>query len=203
MKKIFLIILTLTCCVFANAKDKALRIAVIDMNKVFENYNKTKINEAKLKRQAEIYKSYADQQLATLKKLKEEYIKLRDASQNLAYNEAERENRRLNAMDKYRQITAKEKELTSYNREKQAQLRDEYEKLRSNILQDISNVVAAKCISEGYALVLDKSGRTLNNIPVVVYSAAQLDITDAVIKILNIGQNNTTTASQQKGTVSK
>ena len=81
----------------------------------------------------------------------------------MVYTAAERENRRMNAQEKYRQAAAKEAELREYNRERQKQLRDEYEKLRSSILQDISNVVTEKCLAEGYGLVLDKSGRSLNN----------------------------------------
>ena len=171
------------------AEEKTLKIAVIDMNRVFQEYNKTRINEAKLKKQAEIFKEYSNQLTQNLTKLRQEFIKLRDDSQNMVYTAAERENRRLNAQDKYRQMAAKEQEIRDYNREKQAQLRDEYEKLRNSILTDISNVVSAKCMAEGYGLVLDKSGRTLNNIPLVVYSSKMLDITDAVIKTLNLGQN--------------
>lgn len=173
----------------AAAQEMALKIAVIDMNRVFQEYNKTKINEAKLKKQAEIYKEYSMQLAQSLAKLRQEFVKLRDDSQNMVYTEAERENRRLNAQEKYRQAAAKEQELREYNQERQKQLRDEYEKLRSGILNDISNVVSAKCLAEGYGLVLDKSGRTLNNIPFVVYSSKMLDITDSVIKTLNLGQN--------------
>jgi len=192
MKKTLMkILLILAVCAGAGltAQDLPLKIAVIDMNRVFQEYNKTKINEAKLKKQADIYKEYSNQLAQSLNKLREEFIKLRDDSQNLVYTAAERENRRLNAQEKYRQTAAKEQELREYNRERQQQLRDEYEKLRSSILNDISNVVTEKCLAEGYGLVLDKSGRTLNNIPFVVYSSKMLDITDSVIKRLNMGQN--------------
>ena len=177
------------CFLPAAAEDKPLKIAVIDMNRVFEEYNKTRINEAKLKKQAEMFKEYSNQLAQSLAKLRQEFVRLRDDSQNMVYTAAERENRRMNAQDKYRQVAAKEQELREYNRERQVQLRDEYEKLRSSILSDISNVVASKCLAEGYGLVLDKSGRTLNNIPLVVYSSKTLDITDAVIRTLNLGQN--------------
>ena len=192
MKKLFLTLLS--AAVFAGivplkADDLPLKIAVIDMNRVFQEYNKTKINEAKLKKQAEIYKEYSTQLAQSLSKLRQEFVKLRDDSQNMVYTAAERENRRMNAQEKYRQAAAKEAELREYNRERQKQLRDEYEKLRSSILTDISNVVSAKCLAEGYGLVLDKSGRSLNYIPLVVYSSKMLDITESVIKTLNMGQN--------------
>ena len=192
MKKTLMkILLFLAVCTGTGltAQELPLKIAVIDMNRVFQEYNKTKINEAKLKKQADIYKEYSNQLAQSLNKLRQEFIKLRDDSQNLVYTAAERENRRLNAQEKYRQTAAKEQELREYNRERQQQLRDEYEKLRSSILNDISNVVTEKCLAEGYGLVLDKSGRTLNNIPFVVYSSKMLDITDSVIKRLNMGQN--------------
>ncbi len=192
MKKMLMnVLLVLAVCtgIELSAQNMPLKIAVIDMNRVFQEYNKTKINEAKLKKQAEIYKEYSTQLAQSLNKLRQEFIKLRDDSQNMVYTAAERENRRLNAQEKYRQTAAKEAELREYNRERQKQLRDEYEKLRSSILQDISNVVTEKCLAEGYGLVLDKSGRTLNNIPFVVYSSKMLDITDSVIKTLNMGQN--------------
>ena len=192
MKKMLLnALLVLAVCtgVELSAQNMPLKIAVIDMNRVFQEYNKTKINEAKLKKQADIYKEYSNQLAQSLNKLRQEFVKLRDDSQNMVYTAAERENRRLNAQEKYRQTAAKEAELREYNRERQKQLRDEYEKLRSSILQDISNVVTEKCLAEGYGLVLDKSGRTLNNIPFVVYSSKMLDITDSVIKTLNMGQN--------------
>ena len=192
MKKLFVTLLSaalLAGIVPVKAADPALKIAVIDMNRVFQEYNKTKINEAKLKKQAEIYKEYSTQLAQSLSKLRQEFVKLRDDSQNMVYTAAERENRRMNAQEKYRQAAAKEAELREYNRERQKQLRDEYEKLRSSILTDISNVVSAKCLAEGYGLVLDKSGRSLNNIPLVVYSSKMLDITESVIKTLNMGQN--------------
>ena len=192
MKKLFLTLLTaavLGGIVPVKAEDPSLKIAVIDMNRVFQEYNKTKINEAKLKKQAEIYKEYSTQLAQSLAKLRQEFVKLRDDSQNMVFTAAERENRRMNAQEKYRQAAAKEAELREYNRERQKHLRDEYEKLRSSILADISNVVSAKCLAEGYGLVLDKSGRSLNNIPLVVYSSKMLDITESVIKTLNMGQN--------------
>ena len=192
MKKLFLTLLTaavLAGIVPVKAGDQPLKIAVIDMNRVFQEYNKTKINEAKLKKQAEIYKEYSTQLAQSLAKLRQEFVKLRDDSQNMVFTAAERENRRMNAQEKYRQAAAKEAELREYNRERQRQLRDEYEKLRSSILADISNVVSSKCLAEGYGLVLDKSGRSLNNIPLVVYSSKMLDITESVIKTLNMGQN--------------
>ena len=122
MKKMLLnVLLLLAVCtgVELSAQNMPLKIAVIDMNRVFQEYNKTKINEAKLKKQADIYKEYSNQLAQSLNKLRQEFVKLRDDSQNMVYTAAERENRRLNAQEKYRQTAAKEAELREYNRERQ------------------------------------------------------------------------------------
>ena len=186
-KKILLWSLLLLMGAGLGAKSPAIRIAVIDMNKVFESYSKTKINEVKLKNQSEVFRKYAGELSGSIQKLQKEFLRLRSASQNLAYTGAERENMRLNAKEKYMQIQAKKRELERYEQEKRAQLRDQYEKHRSEILKDIERVVNNKSIAEGYTLVLDKSGRSLNNIPTIVYASKAIDITQSVIKTLNMG----------------
>jgi len=164
-----------------------LKIAVVDMEKIFQDYYKTKISDANLKRQAEVFKDYSDKLNDSLQKLQDEFKNLRDASQNIALTEAERENRRLSAQDKYRQVTAKESELRQYNREKQKQLREDFEKMRADIIEEIKKTVKERCALEGYALVLDKSGMTLNNIPAVIYFNPAMDITEGIIKEMNRG----------------
>ena len=166
---------------------KPLKIAVVNMDTLFANYHKTAIEEAKLQKQAELYQEYAQQLAESLKKLQAEFITLRDASQNAALSNAERENRRLNAADKYNQYVAKERELKEYSRTKQAQLRDEQDKMRHAILTDIKKVISSKCLMEGIDLVLDQGARTPGDIPSVVFSSGALNITSDVLKTLNAG----------------
>ena len=188
----FVLVLAFLMTVFlsagAEAKEKKpLKIAVVNMDTLFANYHKTAIEEAKLQKQAELYQEYAQQLAESLKKLRTEFITLRDASQNAALSAAERENRRLNAADKYNQYMAKERELKEYSRTKQAQLRDEQDKMRHAILTDIKKVISSKCLMEGIDLVLDQGARTPGDISSVVYSSGALNITSDVLKTLNAG----------------
>ena len=80
MKKWLLMLACAFCAVSLSAAE--MKIAVIDMGRVFQEYSKTKINEAKLKKQAEIFKDYSTRLSDQLKKLQEEFKDLRDASQN-------------------------------------------------------------------------------------------------------------------------
>ena len=164
-----------------------IKIAVVNMDTLFNNYHKTAIEEAKLQKQAEIYQEYAQQLAESLKKLRAEFITLRDGSQNVALSATERENRRLNAADKYNQFKAKEQELKEYSRTKQSQLRDEQDKMRQNILKDIRKAITTKCQMEGINLVLDTGSKIPGEIPSVIYVSGTLDITSDILTTLNRG----------------
>lgn len=168
-------------------KDSSLKIAIVHMNRVFNEYHKTRTGEARLQKQAEVFQEYARQLTESYKKLRSEFVTARDASLNVALSAAERENRRLNAMDKYNQMVIKDKELKEYTSSKQLQIREEQKKLREDILKDIRQVITNKCMSEGIHLVLDSSARSNNGIPGVLYGNPALDITSSVLASLNAG----------------
>lgn len=187
LKKGFLLLIFL-CALTVTAQQK---IAVVDMDVLFRDYYKTKIVEANLKRQADIYKEYALKLQEEIKRLRAEFIDLRDASLNVILTEAARESKRLAAKDKYTQIALKENELKSYNREKQAQLRDDQDKQREKILNDIRAVVKKRAVLGGYQIVLDKKAISFSALPVVVYADNSTDITASVLKDLNAGHRTT------------
>ena len=171
----------------AGAAAAEVKIAVIDMQKVFEGYEKTKTLEIKLNQQMEVFKEYSNQLNQQYQNLRKQYESARDDSQNIAFSGAERENKRLKAQQLYESLKLKEQEMTSYGESRKTQLRDMHAKLRGEIIEEIRQVVHNKAVLEGYTIVLDKSGDTLNDIPLVVYHQPNLDITDSVVQDLNRG----------------
>ena len=163
------------------------KIAVVDMEKIFKGYYKTKINSARFKKQAATYKQYADNLASSQLKLEEEFRALRDASQNIAFSETDRESKRLAARDKYRQLETKQNELQQYDREKSAQLKDQYDKMRKELLNEIRKNIAKYSKSNGYSMVLDASGKTMNDIPLVIYYQTEMDLTEIILKRINKG----------------
>ncbi len=170
----------------SEAMSQGTKIAVVDMEKIFQQYYKTKVADATLKKQAELYKEYADKLGSSLQKLQEEFTRLRDDSQNIALNEVERENKRLAAQDKYRQFKEKEEEYKQYGTDKQGKLRDQYEEQREKLLSEIREIIQKRALAEGYDLVLDLSGKTLNNIPSLVFHKPSLDLTEDIIREINM-----------------
>ncbi len=168
------------CCGAAEQK-----IAVVDMQKVFTGYDRTKTIELKVNQQMEVYKQYAAGLFQEYQQLNREYLSLRDDSQNLTLSEAERENRRLRAIEKAEQIKKKENELKDYNQSRQKQIKENFEKLRAEVVEEIRTVIRNKCIREGWTLVLDKSGVSLNDLPLVLYHTPETDLTQDILEDLN------------------
>ncbi len=170
---------------FASAED--VKLGVVEMDSLFKNYYKTKIANAKLKKQGEAFKEYSDKLAASYLKLNEEWKVLRDASLNIAFSETQRESKRLAAQDKYRQLDAKKKEHEQYSREKHIQIRDEEAKMRKNIITEIRKTIAKYARVNGFTMVLDSSGKTLNQISSVIYYKTEIEITDTILELINKG----------------
>ncbi len=186
MKRI-LAALMLALTMTAGVRAAELKIAVIDMQKAFQEYEKTKTIEIKLNQQMEVFKEYSNQLNQQYQNLRKQYESARDDSQNIAYSAAERENKRQKAQQLYESLKLKEQEMTSYTESRKTQIRDMYTKLRGEVVDEIRKAVHNKAVLEGYTIVLDQSGESLNDVGFVIYVQPGLDITDSIIQDLNRG----------------
>ncbi|MFC1805137.1 OmpH family outer membrane protein, partial [Candidatus Omnitrophota bacterium] len=75
------------------------------------------------------------------------------------------------------ELEEKVRALQDYDREKQTDLRKEFNEKRTEILKDIDKVIKNYCKKEGFTLVFNEAG--------VVYNIKSLDITDKILEILN------------------
>ncbi len=163
------------------------KICVIDMEKIFTNYYKTKLEDAKIKKQTEVFKDYLKVMGDARGKVEASYIELRDSSQNIGLSDVEREKKRIDAQDKYRELQAKDVEIQQYNQQKRQFLVNEYERIRKELIKEITTVIQSRAKREGYTFIFDYSGNSMNNISTVVYYDQSKDITDAVLKEVNLG----------------
>jgi Skp family chaperone for outer membrane proteins len=122
---------------------------------------------------------------------------LRDASQNIALSSAEREKKRLAAQNKFQEFKKKEAELEQYIQQKSREYKELVEKMHKKLLDEIYVEIRRYAVLKGYSFVFDKSGKTLNNIPVIIYSSDQFDISDEILENLNRGQPDAEAQSDQ------
>ena len=184
MKRIFIFCLLLLVCFAVYPAE--LKVAVVDMRKVFQDYAKTKVVEKKLQEQMDTFRDYSKKLAAQIQVLKKEFETVRDQSQNnFALTPAEQQNKKMKAREIYERLAIKDAELKNYAKSRQEQIRASYEKMRNEILGEIRVVVSAQAQLQGIDLVLDHSGSTSNEISAVVYFKPSLDITKSVLDDLN------------------
>ena len=183
-------VLLLTVAVMAWFGSSALaqqKIATVDMRKLFDGYWKTKQAEAALNdRKSELDKedrSFLD----NLHKDRDAYQKLLDTANDQAISADERDKRKQAAADKYTEIQNSQATIVQFERQAQATLAEQTQRMRTSIIDEITAAVSAKAKAAGYTMVLDLAGQSVNQTPVVLYSDGQNDLTAAVLAQLNAG----------------
>jgi Skp family chaperone for outer membrane proteins len=149
-----------------------IAVAVVDLNRVFNDYYRTPIASAKLKETAAQF-NRENEVLVT------------------RYKEAIKELNQLQAANSPRvaqQLTETKKleeEIKEFRASRQQLLEKQTQQMRQDILQEISGVLRREARAAGYTLVLDKSGNTLNGVPAVIDASEAADVSDEVIGVLN------------------
>ena len=178
------ILLTTFLSVPALAQQK---IATVDMRKLFDNYWKTKQAEAALNDRKDELSKEDRGFLDNLQKDREEYQKLLDAASDQAISAEERDKRKQAAADKYAEIQSSQTTIARFERQAQATLAEQSQRMRSDIIKEITAAVTAKAKAAGYTMVFDLAGQSLNQTPVILYTDGRNDLTATVLAQLNAG----------------
>ncbi|HWX21381.1 MAG TPA: OmpH family outer membrane protein [Candidatus Binatia bacterium] len=174
------------------------KIATVDLRKVFDNYWRKKQAEDALKVREDEIKKDDTAMMDEYKKLKEDYTSLQSGVNEGAISPEERDKRKKAAEDKLKSVKNKEDEITQYERTAAANLNEQKQRMRTGILNEIRNIVAAKAKSAGFALVVDTAGESTVGTPLVLYSNNENDLTDTVLLQLNQTAPTDTAPSEDK-----
>jgi Skp family chaperone for outer membrane proteins len=158
------------------------KLATVDMKKVFNDYWKTKKAMAALdNRKAELRKEMKDM-ADGLEKKQTDYKQLLDQANDQAISADERDKRKQSAADTLKEINNTKTTLEQFQRQAEAQLADESQRMSGNLVVDIQKAVADKAKAGAYTLVLNSASSES-----VVYASQETDITEAVLSQLNAG----------------
>jgi outer membrane protein len=161
------------------------KIGTVDLRKVFDNYWKKKQAEAALKERETDMRKEDDNMLADHKKLKDEYDSMSASINEAAISPEERDRRKKSAEDKLKAMKDLEDTIRTYERQADATLGEQKNRMRANIITEIRNVVNAKAKAAGFSLVVDSAADSANLTPVILFTNNENDITDAVLLTLN------------------
>ena len=186
MKKMLcLTLVSLLVVPFAARAQGTLKIGTVDMNKTFREYNKTKDAEAKINDAKNQAKKEFDERADTYKKALDDVNNLNKQLESPALSADKKAQLAKERDDKISSIKNMEREITEFRQTRERQLQEQALRMREGIVKEITDVVNEKVKATNLDLVFDKSGNSLNGVPVLMYSRDSVDFTNDVITVLN------------------
>ena len=186
MKKLLSIIFSLSLAVpIAALAQGTLKIGTIDMQRAFKEYNKTKEAEAKMKDAATAAQKEFNDRADSYKKALDEINNLSKQLESAALSTEKKNQMAKERDDKIANIKSMEREISDFRQTRERQLQEQLMRMREGIVKEITDVVMEKVKAKSLEFVLDKSGMSINGVPVVMYAPESVDFTNEIIETLN------------------
>jgi outer membrane protein len=177
--------LTIAFFLTADAQAETNKIGIIDMQRVWDKYHKTKQAQAQVDDQTADFEKRKKAMLEDYQKANRDYKKLIDSAQDQAVSVEERDRRKNAAEKKLLEIKEIEQDANLYQQTINEQLKMQARRMTETILRDIRELVEAKAKAGGYTLVIDVAAKSAVGTPIVLYTNGQNDMTQEVLSQLN------------------
>ncbi|WDE97993.1 OmpH family outer membrane protein [Lentisphaera profundi] len=185
MKKIFLLALILSAPLV-----QALEIVTVDMNKVFENYYRTLIENKKLAKEKDITQSRLKEMQAQVYKLQTDYQTLMRESMNPALSEGAQTQKKQDAEAKATEGQSTIKNLKFFQQNLQKEAVAKRRSITEELTKDIKKVITKYANDNAIDLVIDSSGKSVNGINLIIHSNPSLAITEKILATVNKGHED-------------
>ena len=181
------VILTLLAAVLGSASASAqnIKVGTVDMKKIFESYYKTKEAEAKINEARNNAKKELEDRMDVAKKTLDEVKKLDEEISKPELSKEAKEQKAKSRSEKATELQNMDREIREFQQSREKQLQEQSVRMRAGIVDDINKIVAERVKAENFDLVVDKSGPSLNGVPIVLFARESYDFTDAVVTALN------------------
>ena len=195
------LILTLVAAVLSSAAASAqnIKVGTVDMKKVFESYYKTKEAEAKINESRNSAKKDLEERMDLAKKVLDEIKKIDEELQKPELSKESKEQKAKLRSEKAADLQGMDKEIREFQQQREKQLQEQSVRMRAGIVDDFNKVVTERVKAESYDIVLDKSGPSLNGVPIVLFSRETYEFTDAVVTALNKNKGKEPTPEPKTG----
>jgi len=186
MKKSLLILSALTLAApLAGYAQGTAKIGTVDMQRAFKDYNKTKDAEVKINDAKTAAKKEYDDRAENYKKALDEINNLNKQLESPALSADKKTGMAKERDDKIANIKSMEREISDFRQTRERQLQEQLMRMREGIVKEITDVVMEKVKAKSLEFVLDKSGVSINGVPVVLYAPESVDFTNEIIETLN------------------
>lgn len=161
------------------------KIGTVDMQRAFKDYNKTKDAEVKINEAKNAAKKEYDDRAEAYKKALDEINNLNKQLESPALSADKKTGMAKDRDEKIANIKSMEREISDFRQTRERQLQEQLMRMREGIVKEITDVVLEKVKAKNLDFVLDKSGMSINGVPVVLYAPDNVDFTNEIIDTLN------------------
>lgn len=186
-KSAYLLSVVIISLVFmmSGAGAQGMKIGIVDMNRVFAEYYKTKDADKVVNEQKEAAKKELETINNEYKKLLDSYQKLAKEIKDPAIGEELRKKKQNEAKEVASKARALEREKKELSDRRQRMLLTEVDRKRKSLIEEIQDVVGDMAKKKNYDIVFDKSGLGTRGIPFLLHSKDAVDFSEELIGILN------------------
>ena len=164
---------------------QGMKIGIVDMNRVFAEYYKTKDADKVVNEQKEAAKKELETINNDYKKLLDNYQKLATEIKDPAIGEEIRKEKQKEAQEVASKARALEREKKELSDRRQRMLLTEVDRKRKALIEEIQDVVGDMAKKKNYDIVFDKSGLGTRGIPFLLHSKDAVDFSEELIGELN------------------
>ena len=167
------------------ASAQVMKVGIVDMNRVFAEYYKTKEAEQDVNDQKELAKKELEERNNRYKELIEKYQVLAKQIKYPAIPAELRSQKQKEADTIASEARSLEREKKEFADRRQRMLLTEVDRARKAIIEEIQDLVKATAKQRNYDIVFDKSGVGTRGIPFLLHSKDAVDFSEALIEELN------------------
>jgi outer membrane protein len=183
-----LVALTVLSSGFLPAQETArLKIATVDMQALFQEYHQTLTTKAKFEEEQGRVVKDRDERIASLKALEGEIELLKKQEGDPSVADAKKQSIFKDRQTKQMEFDGRRKELEEFIQRKARALNEQMQVRMKSILEEIRDKVKKHAENEGYDYVLDKTGASTSQVPILLYTKDATDITGVLLKTINDG----------------
>lgn len=162
-----------------------MKIGTVDMQRAFKEYNKTKEAEVKINDAKNAAKKEYDDRAESYKKALDDINNLNKQLESPALSADKKTQTAKERDDKIANIKNMEREISDFRQTRERQLQEQLMRVREGIVKEITDVVMEKVKANHFDLVFDKSGMSINGVPILLYAPDNVDFTNDIIAVLN------------------
>lgn len=180
-----LVLCALTLVTVGTASAQRLKIATVDMQKLFKEYHRTTEEQQKFSEEFARIQKENNERLAGIRKLEEELQVLKKKIEDPTLSDSVKRDKSKEFQLKLDEAKAMDRERREFLGRRTRALELKKQASMQGILEEIRKRIVDHSKKEDFDFVLDKSGLSANQVPFLLYTKDATDITAALLTELN------------------